>query len=95
MDGTDDYVTVPPAGYFNGDFKIECWVYPKNFANWARIIGFGNGAGNNNVLLAYTYGSSGAPGFYVGGSQFQANQTIPLNQWTNIAATLTGNTATI
>jgi hypothetical protein len=95
FDGTDDYITVPPGVYFNGNFTIECWVYPKSFANWARIVDFGNGAGSNNVLLAYTYGASGAPGLYVEGSQFQANQTIPLNTWTHIAATLNGNTATI
>ena len=95
LDGTNDYVSLPPAVYFNGDFTIECWVYPKSFASWARIIDFGNGAGSDNVLLAYTYGSSGAPGFYVEGSQFQANQTLPLNQWSHIAATLSGTTATI
>ncbi len=95
FDGIDDYVSLPSGVYFNGDFTIECWVYPRTFGNWARIIDFGNGAGSNNVLLAYTYGSSGAPGFYVEGAQMSAQQTIPLNEWTHIAATLNGNTATI
>ena len=95
FDGTNDFVTLPAGVYFSGDFTIECWVYPKSFGNWARIIDFGNGAGSDNVLLSYTYGTSGAPGFYVEGSQFQATQTLPLNQWSHIAATLSGNTATI
>jgi len=95
FDGTDDYVSLPAGVYFNGDFTIECWVYPKSFPNWARIIDFGNGAGSDNVLLSYTYGTSGAPGFYVEGNQFQASQTLPLNQWSHIAATLSGTTATI
>jgi len=95
FDGGSDYASAPPAVYFSGDFTIECWVYPKSFPNWARIIDFGNGAGSNNVLLAYTYGGSRAPGLYVEGAQFQANQTLPLNQWSHIAATLSGNTATI
>ena len=95
FDGIDDYVSLPAATYFSGDFTIECWVYPRSFANWARIIDFGNGAGSNNVLLSYTYGTSGAPGFYVEGQQFQATQTLSLNQWSHIAATLNGNTATI
>ncbi len=95
FDGTNDYVSLPSGVYFNGDFTIECWVYPRNFANWARIIDFGNGAGSDNVLLSYTYGTSGAPGFYVEGAQFEANQAINLNQWTHIAATLNGTTATI
>ena len=95
FDGSDDYVSVPAGVYFSGDFTIECWVYPRSFANWARIIDFGNGAGSDNILLAYTYGTSGAPGFYVEGSQFQATQTLVLNQWSHIAATLSGTTATI
>lgn len=95
LDGGINYVTVPPAVYFSGDFTIECWIYPKNFGNWSRIIDFGNGAGSNNVLLAYSYGTSGAPGLFVEGTQFAASQTLILNQWSHIAATLKGNTATI
>lgn len=93
--GTPDYATLPSDVYFNGDFTVECWVYPTAFTNWSRIIDFGNGAGNNNVLLGYTVGTSGAPGLHVGGAQMQASSTIPLNQWSHIAATLSGTTATI
>ena len=79
FDGVDDYLQAPNDVYFDGDFTIEAWVYPKNFGNWSRIIDFGNGAGNNCVLLASTFGTSGAPGFYVGGSQFQATSPLILN----------------
>ena len=95
FDGTNDYVSFPSGVYFNGDFTIECWVYPRSFTNWERVIDFGNGAGGNNVVLAYTDGNSGYPVFYVEGDQFDATQTIKLNQWTHIAATLSGTTATI
>lgn len=95
FNGTPDYATLPSDVYFNGDFTIECWVYPTAFTNWSRIIDFGNGAGSNNVLLGYTVGTSGAPGLYVGGTQIQATSTIPLNQWSHIAATLSGTTGTI
>jgi hypothetical protein len=95
FDGSNDFASLLPGVYFEGDFTIECWVYPKSFANWSRIIDFGNGAGNNNVLLSYTVGTSGTPGFHIGGGQFQANKTLSLNAWTHIAATLKGNTATI
>ncbi len=90
-----NYASLPAATYFSGDFTIECWVNPSAHTNWSRIIDFGNGAGNNNVLFATSYGTSGQPGFYVGGAQFQANAQIPLNQWTHLAATLSGTTATI
>jgi len=90
-----NYASLPAATYFSGNFTIECWVYPTAHTNWSRIIDFGNGAGNNCVLFATSYGTSGQPGFYVGGSQFAANTQIPLNQWTHLAATLSGSTATI
>ncbi len=95
FDGGSDYVSLPAGVYFSGDFTIECWIYPKSFPNYARIIDFGNGAGSDNILLSYNYGSSHTPYLHVEGTQFQANQTIPLNQWSHIAATLSGNTATI
>ena len=88
-----NYAFLPPATYFSGDFTIECWVKPTAYSNWSRVIDFGNGAGSNNVLFGTSYGGSGKPGFYVGGSQFSANDQIPLNQWSHIAATLSGNTA--
>src|SRR5690606_24891369 len=95
FNGTPDYVTLPAGVYFNGDLTIECWVFPTAFTNWSRIMDFGNGAGSDNVLFGYTVGTSGSPGFYIGGAQFQANQTIPINQWSHVAATLEGTTATI
>ncbi|HNF71611.1 MAG TPA: choice-of-anchor D domain-containing protein, partial [Chitinophagaceae bacterium] len=85
--GTLNHATLPPGVYFNGDFTIECWVYPKAFTNWSRIIDFGNGAGYNNILLAYTYGTSGNPGLYIEGVQIASTATLPLNQWSHVAAT--------
>jgi len=93
--GTPDYAKLSSGVYFNGDFTIECWVYPTVFSNWSRIIDFGNGPNNNNVLLAYTYGTTGKPALHVGGAEFSASTAIPLNQWTHVAATLNGTTAKI
>jgi hypothetical protein len=95
FNGTPDYLTLPAGVYFNGDFTIECWVYPKEFSNWSRIIDFGNGASNNVVFLSYTFGTSGFPVFYVQGTQFQSNTALKLNQWNHVAATLSGTLATI
>lgn len=95
FNGTPNYATLPPDVYFNGNFTIECWVYPKAFTNWSRIIDFGNGAASNNVLLAYTYQNSGRPGLYIQGTQIQSTATLPLNQWSHIAATFNSGTGTI
>lgn len=90
-----NYAALPPAVYFSGDFTIECWVYVSSYTNWSRIIDFGNGSGSNNVLFSTSFGTTGYPGFYVGGSQFQSTTQVPLNQWTYLAATLSGTLATI
>jgi hypothetical protein len=36
----NDYVQMPSDVYFNGDFTIECRVYPRSFNDWSRIIDF-------------------------------------------------------
>jgi hypothetical protein len=95
FDGVDDYVTVPSGVYFNGDFTIEAWVYPKSYSNWGRIIDFGNGPGNNIVFLAFSTGTSGYPNFRIENSQFQSSVQLPLNKWSHVSATLSGTSAVI
>jgi hypothetical protein len=95
FNGTPNYATLPAGVYFNGAFTIECWVYPRQYSNWSRIIDFGNGAGANNVLLAYSFGTSGQPGLYIEGVQIPATSQLPLNQWSHVAATFSGGTGTI
>ena len=97
--GSVQYGQVPNGVYFNGDFTINTWVKISAYNNWQRIIDFGNGAGNNTVLLSSTYGTSGYPGFYVGNggnsTQFQSSQQLSYNTWYNVAATMSGTTGTI
>ena len=93
--GTSDYATLSSGVYFNGNFTIECWVYPTLYTRWSRVIDFGNGAANNNVLFSIANGDSQRPAVHVSGLQFQALNPIPLNQWTHIAVTLNGTSGTI
>ena len=53
FDGVDDYVTLP-AGFSNfpSGLTISAFVNFGNASFWERIIDFGNGQGNNNILLA-------------------------------------------
>ncbi len=95
FNGTPNYATLPSGVYFNGAFTIECWVYPRAYSNWSRIIDFGNGAGSNNVLLAYSFSTTGQPGLYIEGTQIAASSQLPLNQWSHVAATFSGGTGTI
>jgi hypothetical protein len=97
--GSVQYGQVPNGVYFNGDFTINTWIKISAYNNWQRIIDFGNGAGNNSVLLASTYGTSGYPGFYVGNggnsTQFQSTAQLSYNTWYNVGATMSGTTGTI
>ena len=93
--GSVQYGQVPNGVYFNGDFTINTWVKISAYNNWQRIIDFGQGAGVNSVLLSSTYGTTGYPGFYVSGSQFQSTTQLSYNTWYNISATMSGTTGTI
>lgn len=89
-----NYASLPSGTYFSGDFTIECWVKPTSHTNWSRIIDFGNST-SNNVVFATSYQLTGKPAIHINGGEFFANSQIPLNQWTHLAATLSGTTATI
>jgi len=91
--GNANYVQAKSGVYFNGgSFTIQSWVYPVQLNNWNRIIDFGNGAGSNNILLSNTYGTSGNPGLYVEGAQFQSSRNLTLNAWHHVCATFDTNT---
>ena len=90
--GDANYAQCVPNVYFSGgSFTIQSWVYVTAVLNWNRIIDFGNGAGSNNILLSNTYGTTGKPGLYVEGAQFQSTypgaSTVLLNAWHQICAT--------
>lgn len=98
LNGVNDYVSFPDGVYFAGDFTIEAWIYPLNLnKSYARILDFGNGADLANVWLGFE-GTSGRIALEIvnGGKQrITAPNPIPANQWTHIAATLSGTSAQI
>jgi hypothetical protein len=93
------YVTVPSGTWFNGNFTIEGWVYPRSFNSWERLIDFSLGAPDDNVYFAISSGTSGNPtmGILTTGSTptLQATNVLPLNQWSHIATTLNGTATSI
>lgn len=87
-----DQVRVDPAPWFHeGPITVEAWVYLRSYQNWSRVLDFANGAGNDNVLLAATVGTSGQPNFMIfrGGVQqsITSPRQLPLRRWTHLAAT--------
>jgi hypothetical protein len=90
LDGTG-YGQLPTGNYFNGgSYTIESWVNVAEVRSWSRLLDFGNGAAANNVLIAFSDGSSGRLNatHYTNstGSSFSATTALPLNQWVHIAA---------
>ncbi|MEM7293095.1 MAG: LamG domain-containing protein, partial [Pseudomonadota bacterium] len=52
FDGVDDHFTLPSiANDFTSGFAATAWVDFGTTQNWERVFDFGNGAGNNNILL--------------------------------------------
>ena len=71
--GDANYAQALSGVYFDGSsFTVQSWVYVSVLGNWNRIFDFGNGANSNNILLSNTFGTTGKPGIYIEGSQFQS-----------------------
>jgi fibronectin type 3 domain-containing protein len=91
-----------PAGVVSGlnDFTISTWVKVDAFSTFARIFDFGSGTGGYMMLTPqYTTGTDAAKMRFAitntgsGGEQPIISSTaIPLNTWTHVAVTLSGNT---
>ena len=96
LDGDGDYVQIPAGVWFNDALTIEAWVYVKEYRSWSRLIDFGNGADQDNVLLTLTREETGIPGLHIvksGG--LESPTALKLNNWTHIAFTLKGNSSLI
>jgi hypothetical protein len=95
------YLQVPAGVYFNGDFTFIAWVNFRSMSDQMRIFDFGNGAGNENIILQVGPGNSFCLDTYNGGStswSINANNRcfgsgINVNQWYNVAIVLNGTSA--
>jgi len=91
----ENYAQIAPANMFNGDFTAIGWVYVRSYASWSRLFDFGNGAGQDNVLIAITGGPGGYPVLFANGGNLGSSTLMPLNQWAQLAATQSGTTQTL
>jgi hypothetical protein len=97
--GNGEYVALPTGIVSNlGDFTISAWVNPAQNSTWSRVFDFGSGTSSNMFLtlnsgsqLRFAITNSG------GGGEQRVNGTgtLPLNTWSHVAVTLSGNTATL
>ena len=92
---------VKDGKYFNGNFTISVWVNVSNVSKWSRIIDFGLGQNNSNIVFSSSASLSGIPGLaiYKGEgtdlTQLRGKESDRLKEgeWYHLCATLNGDTA--
>ncbi|MBK7706303.1 MAG: LamG domain-containing protein [Acidobacteria bacterium] len=94
FDGVDDYVQLPAMTFdFAKGVTLEAWVRYYSLRNWSRILDFGNGQGNLNIVLANT-DVSGELRFFIDNEEsvayvsVSAPDALPLDSWIHVAATV-------
>ncbi len=93
LDGSNTGYATLPSKSIGGALTVESWVNIKSYTNWSRIIDFGNGAGNHNIILGQLE-NSGRLFFHVydgNGNRIvdiEPTNQIALNEWTHVAATI-------
>lgn len=76
FNGTSAYAKAPNETWFTGSgFSITAWVKPTATQSFARVIDFGNGPGQANVLLTTSVFATGKPrlGIYKNGVETSVN----------------------
>jgi len=100
LNGATQYVTLPP-GIVSGlsDFTIATWVRPVTVNPWARV--FDLGTGQTAYMFLTLSAGGGPPRFAIttgggpGEQQVDAAAPVPVDQWTHVAVTLSGTTASL
>jgi hypothetical protein len=99
LSGNGEYVRLP-NGIVSGlhDFTISAWVNPSANPAWARVFDFGTGT-NNYMFM--TLSAGGGPLLFADilpsgeGNVLSGTGTLPVNTWSHVAVTLSGNTGTL
>jgi hypothetical protein len=100
LSGNGEYVNLP-KGIVSGlhDFTVSAWVNPSANSPWSRVFDFGSGT-NNFMFL--TLSAGGGPLLFAdaiptntAGDVIAGPGTLPLNTWSHVAVTLSGNTGTL
>lgn len=100
LDGKTGQATLPPGIVENlSDFTIAARVRVDSDQTWARVFDFGDDRGNH--LFLTPRGSNGKVRFSVStvygynGQSVDGGDALPRNEWTHVAVTLSGRTATL
>jgi hypothetical protein len=62
MNGTNGHLQAPAGIYFNDTaFTVSAWIRKFTNPNFNRLMDFGNGSANNNIVFALSNGTTGRP----------------------------------
>lgn len=78
------YLQIPSGDYFSGDFTITAWIYLKSCTHLAKIIYFGNGVSNDNVIFGMNDNTSTLIGEIFQNNnknKLESDLKLDLNQW--------------
>ncbi|MBW4569795.1 MAG: LamG domain-containing protein [Tolypothrix carrinoi HA7290-LM1] len=92
FDGTDDYIQLPAKSIdFSQGFTVEAWVYYNSFKNFSRIIDFGSGSGQDNILFTNA-GTTGKLALYIyrgtTSQSIEIADVLEIGKWVHLAATI-------
>ncbi|NEN91260.1 MAG: hypothetical protein F6K48_21060, partial [Okeania sp. SIO3H1] len=95
FDGVDDYIQMPEMNIdYSQGLTVGAWVQYNSFKKWSRIIDFGNGAPNDNILFANELTTNNLA-FQVNKGTTQnrvkADGKLELNQWVYVTVTVDGS----
>ncbi len=93
LDGTDDFVTLPPGIASHDAITVAAWTSWDGGGNWQRLFDFGNGIDEHLFLTPKSGGNTMR--FEIksyGPVQALETTTMPVGQWTHVAVTLAGGT---
>lgn len=97
FNGKDEYSAIPPLDAdFSGGITVEAWVCFREFNDGARLLDFGNGEADNNIVL----GNDGASGRLLFGvfqgktiQYITADDFFQKNSWIHLAVSIEKNGA--
>ena len=88
LDGKADYISLPAMNVdYSTGFTIEAWVHYASFNTWSRIIDFGTGPGQGDIIFA-NKDNTDTLFVEIGGGKVEAPGVLETEQWMHLAATV-------
>ncbi|NET74561.1 LamG-like jellyroll fold domain-containing protein [Okeania sp. SIO1F9] len=92
FDGVDDYIELPEMNIdYSQGFTVAAWVHYESFKSYSRIIDFGNGEANDNIIF-FNQDTNNNLGLdiYKGSTykRIKTGEILELKQWLYVTVTV-------